>query len=461
MDMKKKVLLSFVGKRDPYDALDTKNRIAGSASPIYKFLRSFIGKTGQSDTKDTKNRTPGAVLSILSKIKPDIVYLFPSSKNKTTDKKNETESRAYEIEEKWKQTSPDCDFKIKPLEVVDVTDFAALSLEFDAKIRACVSELGGETRLDDYEFHLNCSSGTQQMTAIAYVLANTGLFSGITRWQVKDPKYVAETASRVTKIKADVIAENSIIQEINNEILILPSVRKNLKQLARITSSPERREKAKILEKMFAAYYFMDILRYKDAYEKLNSIDLNAWPVLEETLRPQKDFLSKLQSANGEETAENLTDLFFNMRRCHEREAYADVLARFWRMGEGSFYYRLKTTWGINPRDIYQSPNKANLKKLQEINPRSFEGAREALVELEDQNYINKIEKIENKIFSIKRKRNKTIVAHGMQSVSKEDADQCIALAEVILLAMVEDSGTLIQNFPFKKEHLQKIVNIL
>ena len=62
MEEKKKVLFSFVGSRDPY-----------SDGKVKRLWKKFKGQETSSE---------GSVLTACRWLKPDIVYLFPSSKEK-------------------------------------------------------------------------------------------------------------------------------------------------------------------------------------------------------------------------------------------------------------------------------------------------------------------------------------------------------------------------------------------
>jgi hypothetical protein len=91
---KKRVLLSFVRQRDPYN------------------------KTPDG------SKTEGSILTICAEIIPDIVYLFPSP-NIFPDgelSKSATETNARDVESIYKSLDPNCQFMIKILNIKDVTD---------------------------------------------------------------------------------------------------------------------------------------------------------------------------------------------------------------------------------------------------------------------------------------------------------------------------------------------------
>ena len=461
---RKKVLLSFVGGRDPYDEKKHSQNIAPN-----------------NDASRPKDEW-GSILTICNELQPDIVFLFPSCKEKNP--KNNTEGNAEKVkailmEKRGEGASFLC--KILPLDIQDATDFEEISVEMEKKIDAVLQELGKFAR---YEFHWNCSSGTQQMAAVGYVFANSGKIPEITRWQCKDPERLRHGEERLREINTAFLDESVYRKRIEAgvERLAFLSVKENSEAFFKIAGSEKQRQIGTLLSQVFDAYLFMDVLRYHDAYVKLRDVERN--PVFEglmnvelkDMLKEQVETLKALQGGSIKETPQNLVDLYFNMHRCFERGNYADVLARFWRMGEGSLYYRLESEWGINARDLDASPDRGNLEELRKL-PRyqptghwkefiGFEGGRKALLDVfKDKAYVgmwdayskkrcfpNGKVKSENTIISLIGKRNESIVAHGMKPVSKENADDCLPIAEAMLLALVPDAEQRIKEYPFKKE---------
>jgi hypothetical protein len=427
------VLLSFIGMRDPYNDADG---------------------------------TKGSLLSLCDQIRPDRIYLFPSK-----GEKSETESRAREAEKILTAKPPAPVVTIMPLEVTDATDFVQLSARFEDKISEVVAGLTeGRKILEDYEFHINCSSGTQQMAAIGYVLASAGRFPRIVRWQVKDPKYVAPNEPRVIKIEADIIGENTYIQRVKGNLkkFNFPSIFNDLKFLARIAAG-ERREKAETLSKVFDAYVLMDILRYKEAYAAIKEVSSPYWDAA--PLNRQIATLKNLQNGGSKETPENLIDLFFNMERCRERGAFADVLSRFYRLEEGVLYYRVKNEHKVDPRDMWGSGNdpgkveelklKLRLEAKYSQERLGFERARKALEAWGDKEYLEVWDKIEELTRELTRTRNDAIVAHGMRPVSAKDARDALDVAKRLLTAFLPNGGPSIENYPFRPENIENIAKML
>ena len=240
------------------------------------------------------------------------------------------------------------------------------------------------------------------------------------------------------------------------------------------------------LSKVFRAYAFMDVLRYSEAYDTLVAVGKNTDFVnllseqYKELLERQIGVLNTLQGGGTEETADNLVDLYFNMKRCNEdRNAFADVLARFRRIEEGCVYFRLSQNWGIKPRNL-QNSEAVRLEQMQKVFPSSYKGkfinlepGRKALLKVfEDPDYkkmwdaypmtyVSSSGRSVNKIQSLSERRNESLIAHGMGSVSGEDAKDCCDIAEQMIQALIPGAQELMEHYPFKKEDFQKWMTLL
>ena len=459
---KKNVLLSFVGNTDPWP-------YKGAPED-----RSMICPDGVD---------VGAILGLCKGLKPeyhpDILYMFPSCRAKNTDSSRNTEWRAEWIEEILAKQAPDIKCRILPLDITDPTDFEQISMEWARNVDIALDELKVRDNPDEYQFHLNCTSATQQMTAVAYVFASTGRIPGIIRWQCKDPQFVRETGGeRIVEVNATFLEENEHRKrmEAGAKHLSFVSVQDSCATLSKIASSPRQRQIAEHLGKIFEAYVFMDALRYQDAYVMVRDVEKS--PIFNEflddahsaLLKAQVEMLKILQTGSVKESTENLVDLYFNMQRCFTRGAYTDVLARFWRMGEGCVYYRLENEWGIDPRNIMNSPIKENLEAIKRHFDKSnlkdfmeFRRGRTVLMDVFKDKAFNNQEL--NKIFSkdimeLIERRNHTIIAHGMRPVSEQNAKECIKIAEKLLRAFLPNAAQMIEKYPFREQDIMAWVTL-
>lgn len=288
---RKKVLLSFVGGRDPYNDKNNKEEHSLDIVP--------------ENVEPRPKNEWGSILTICEHIQPDIVYLFPSCKEKNPGNNTNTEENAEKVKailmkNRGERSSFLC--KILPLDIQDATDFEEISVEMEKKIDAVLQELGDIAR---YEFHLNCSSGTQQMAAVGYVFANSGKIPEIKRWQCKDPERLRPREERLREINTAFLDESIYRKRIEagmNRLAFL-SVKENSATLSKIAGSEKQRQIGTLLSQVFDAYLFMDVLRYQDAYVTLRNVEqhpdfgglMNA--ELKDILKEQVETLKSLKGA--------------------------------------------------------------------------------------------------------------------------------------------------------------------
>ncbi len=482
-DAKKNVLLSFVGKTDPWS---TNWEIRKKKTPYDGVDEDDLDIATEllyrgTYTIDESSEKEGAILGLCTEIdgenSPDILYMFPSCAKIKPLRKDNTEWRAEWVKNILSVRYPNIICRIMPLDIDDPTDFEQISREWDRNIGLILEELKGEGALEDYQFHINCTSATQQMTAVAYVFASTGRIPGIIRWQCMDPMY-SKPGDRTREINATFLEESAYRDRIREGIrhLDFSTVRENFSALSRIAGMREQQQRKELfdfMKKVFSAYNALDMLRYETAYSTLHEAELHAgYKLLEKEQKKIFDrqirLLKKLKDGGEGETVENLSDLYHNMQRCFNRGAYADVLSRFWRIGEGSVYYVLENRWGINPRDMKNSKKKDNLQMLLDNDARfklkypkqyiGFDNGRYALLYVfKDQAAVEKefAKFFKNDVKEMTEQRNGTIVAHGMGEVSEDDAKKCLQYAERILYTLIPSAKKGIEKHPFKKEDLQ------
>ncbi|KUK39803.1 MAG: hypothetical protein XD68_0652 [Synergistales bacterium 54_24] len=430
-------------------------------------LISFVGNQDPI-SKNTKEF--GAVITLCQHLKPDIVYLMPTAKgvgicSSTEDNAKETAEYLSELRD---EISPGVVCYIRPILVSDPTDFQELLPSIRENIDNILNELKREG--EDFELHLNCSSGTPQMCACFYVLAHAGRLLSPHLWQVRNPKATQPGEDRVCEIKLKFLEEESIIGRLRHyldgyhfEIMSI-----ECQSLSEISVYSGRRNVAELVARALKAYSMWDLLHYREAYQRLNSIERRWRDTVDAgdiavILRKQADFLSHLKSESEKETPENLVDILFNAERCFARKAYTDTLARFWRIYEGILYYRLREEYGIEPRNI------ASGKKLS-----LFEADKE-LRTLQDQPFLNVLKtslkamrkssqqeiKVEDLLEELREKRNSSVVAHGMKPVSEEDAANSITVAKALLAKMISSGEELLKEYPLNKPQVGALLDFL
>ena len=146
------------------------------------------------------------------------------------------------------------------------------------------------------------------------------------------------------------------------------------------------------------------------------------------------------------------------------------------RICEGCVYYRLEHAHGINPIDLEHSTDKAKLKMLQtcpeskrfriNFHPQfmGLDNGRYALLNVLDIGIFGEDfgTFFAGEIRSMTSEgRDKTIVAHGMEPVSKEDARKCIPAAERVLTVLIPETLDKMKEYPFRKEYLTGFLSLL
>lgn len=460
LNLKKNVMISFVGNSDPWP---------------------FRGTPEQKTIECPEGENKGAVLGLCEELdgvnKIDILYMFPSCREKNPAHNDNTEWRAEWAAEILSKSRPDMQCRILPLDIDDATNFEQISKALDHNISLMLDELKTKGLPDDFQFHINCTSATQQMTAVAYVFANTGRIPDIIKWQCKNPKFLKPGEKRISEVNTTFLEESACRGMIKEGLkhFEFSSVRDNFIKLSKIAGNRDQKSRKDLYDfmiKVFGAYNALDMLRYKTAYATMHDAELHpGYKLLDNEYKSLFDrqfkLLASLKDCGEKETLENLSDLYYNMLRCFNRGAYADVLSRFWRIGEGSVYYVLANRWGINPRKLRKSKNNSNLQKilqdkrlfaLRNSQFIGFDNGRTALLHIfQDPAACEKdfAEFFEKDVKEVTEQRNGTIVAHGMSEVSKDYAEKCIDYARRILCTLIPSMEKKISKYPFKEEDIK------
>lgn len=434
----KKVLLTFVGEQDPYSE---------------------------------KTDNEGAIVTLTKSIKPDLVFMFPSKR--LPGIKSETETNA-QLTKEWLMEYTDLNEEnifLHPLSLVDPRDIPVLLDQGSNEIKRILEILGEENA----ELAINTSSGTPQMQSCWYIWVNSGLFAPyrVTLYQVGNPLYVPEE-ERVKTLTVEFMEEGNTVERIRKylETMMYQSAAEEALKLSQISCYFNRRAKAEIIMNISRVYHNWDLLNYSRALSMLRamlarydkSIDLAKFT---ELLKRQIEILEELNRAETDEITV-LTDIYYNAQRRFYRDAYADTLARIWRLIEGCLYYRLRNVHGIEPRDINLSKNKDNLRKIMHIvgvfKEFSFSKAASALKNaLADTSYIAfekreaelpwgegiRKQRVGTAMEEIRTIRNESIVAHGIKPVSREIAQLSLGVGK-LFLEFTFNNSSFISTYPFK-----------
>lgn len=489
---KKTVLISFVGRSDPYSFIK-KDKYKDA-----KGLRRFAGKlAGLVGSRYETVRYDGPVLTIARELKPDLLFMFPSSRARAESEDKQTESYAETIagDIASDDNAPVC--HILPLDTDNVSDtekcYKAFKNEFIHMMEIIERDVPGGA--DACEFIACCSPGTQQMNQAGrmYILGSD-IGSRVKFFRTIAPKDAKLNTPRIAPDRQKAAEEMSLLSAVNRnmnryQFHVLADL---CELLGDISILSERCAFAKALKDIFKAYELMDMLCYEDAWGNINNINaafncskeglMSRLPHLQaesisDVLHKQLAFLDKVRYAANSENAHNLVDIFFNMNRAIIRGNYADALARFWRLREGVMYFRLACN-GVNVRDL--DTENDNVKWLRSLDTyadkfkfdketnkylfnssMSMQNYEKLLTEIFDDGDMQAFVMKHGKNLELLRKeRNQTLVAHGMMPVNETDATMCRNIgAEMIDL--IPGGRDIHDSYPFTLDHIRVLTDML
>ena len=448
------------------------------------FLFSFVGK---QDPVSPKNREEGSIITLVRFLKPDVVYLLPTSGGLTQEEEANTEKNGEEVKTFLmnirQEIKPEMRISLHPIILPNPTDYADILFKTKQILRPIIDSLQAEK----FDIHLNCSSGTPQLKSAWLILAAYGFFPSFKLWQVVEPRF-AKNGIRVMEIKIDFLEEEIRFKRLESYLQkhLFLSAREEAESLSKFTTLWEKRKKIALLSRLMEAYHLWDSIRYEEARATLDEIlegikNTREFQELEPLLKEQSDQLENIQGT-VKENPNNLKDLYFNAKRCFEKGEYADTLSRFWRLYEGLLFYRLREKYQIEPNDVESSPGDKKEEVLaflqgQNSQPKkiSRSGAEDILIQvLKDPVMVPLWEeraplefskenspeppKLKNLIKEMVDTRNNSIVAHGMRPVKKEEAEKALKIAALLIQKLTPEID--LENEFLPPEKASKILSI-
>ena len=433
-----RVLFSIVGMRDPYpkpEELPGQLPDLGAEGTLYDF--------------------EGSVLTVCRKVRPDILYLFPSGKAKATPPDNHTEGRAEAIEAivKGWTNGPRCERR--PLDVTNPANVEEVYGCFQGHVLAIIDKLAQAqpNGLEAYEFFVDTTSGTPQMSEAVRLCLATNLPLEPTYCQSFDPARF-QGGERVVFPKP-LLPELVLLKQIDNNIegYQFHSLIGDCTTLIGMTKLRKRQAVAGILQNVFWAYEKMDFMQYGEAYAKISRVHGYDLPQINAIMQAQEDFLEHVRDERVAESVYSLVDLYFNMERAFARGNYVDVLARFWRLREGMMYYRLLKKHGIDKHALLTNSDQASLEKLRnsdytgyidwkkgQFRTESLDILNDMIVDVFDDNELDQFnQERQNELDHLRLVRNKTIVAHGMAPVQEEEAEMCLKIGKDKIIELIPE----------------------
>lgn len=445
---KTRVLFSIVGMRDPYSG----------PTP---------GQLPDLDAEGTLYEFEGSVLTVCRKVRPDILYLFPSGKAKASPPDNHTEGKAEEIKaivEGW-TGGPKC--KVRPLDVANPADVDEVYGCFQDHILKIIDKLKRDYPLDGYELFVDTTSGTPQMSDATRLCLAAHLPLEPTYCQSFDPARL-QGRERVVFPKSP-LPEVVLMKHIDGNVegYHFHSLIGDCESLMKMTKLPRRRGVAGILQNVFLAYEKMDFMQYGKAHSIISKIPGDLLPQnIDAIIKDQERFLDHVKDEQVTESVHNLVDLYFNMERAFARGNYVDVLARFWRLREGMMYYRLLKRYGVDKHnDFNEPPNLGALSRIlvMDFKDIEFKAFKRHFKDVRKCEYIDPHDRQEKRIGIIeclRLVRNNSIVAHGMAPVQKEEAEMCMEIGKEII-KLIPGGQDVYDEYPFTLENMRALVDLL
>jgi len=447
-------------------------------------LRVLLTCVGNRDPIAEENNEEGAILTFMRFVRPDVVVMFPTQTRPGAAWKG-TEERAEMTKDLILKDADLASLGVKqciiqPMVLDDPRDYHGILRhlrEYVPKFTSGASEV-----------FVNVSSGTSQMEGSWLVLGSSGLVGNARFFQVSKPMEGRRTPEeRVSEIKPGFVREEMVVERFAQNLRsgLYELAEWDVEELYRITAYPSRKFAAECLQRVVQGYAAWDNLDYKKALDKLRSAssrieNLKEFRPLQGTLERQVSVLRSLVGSK-EENKVNLCDIYYNAHRRYSHGQYADCLARIWRLVEGLYYHRLRSL-DIDPLDPSKSKNHQFLRissslgvpsdrylslyqcerTLEAIDPGWFGALKSAeLVKTPDGDATLGDVKMGKAMEKLRELRNRSIVAHGMEAVSKENAAQSLRVGKTFLYWYFSREREFIDSYPLKGECMEAVIEVV
>jgi hypothetical protein len=361
-------------------------------------MRILLSCVGEQDPRSGQTQEWGSLVTLYQylqerDLRPERIYLFPSSQETTPNRHTEQHARDSQAELEQRGFSREAVI-IRPLRVENAADQRQALPE----MRCVLGQVLAETAALEPAFEINHSSGTPQMKACWPFLLSTGFLTG-RLWQVYDPRGAKSPAP------ADRVREMSQELEVLEEERILVRVRQmvanhvygqaghELEELSQRTGDEARRQAAAALQKLCLVYHLWDVRQFSAARRELGTLLVQHTArfstTAQDLLRRQRETLDLLKrDAHGaltdpgfdatlypSHTLHLIADYYHNARRRHQEENYADTLTRAHTIRELCLNHRLRMVHHVEASDL-------RVSQYQALSPGDQQSAREAVRQL-------------------------------------------------------------------------------
>lgn len=293
---------------------------------------------------------------------------------------------------------------------------------------------------------INYTSGTKSMSAGTVLAA---VLSGFDNLQVihgaRENGIVKSGTEVITEFKTAFVNPGFVLKEAN-AFFKEGMYDACLQVLERIDEDKEFAEIVNKLKQLAQAYSCWDRFDHKKALEKLKGLKFGKEEI-DEGINRNKQFLGEMSSSNEIERYEyRIADLLNNAKRRAREGKYDDAVARLYRAIEGIAEYKLLKN-GIDLNNVNQEnlsnalndSSKASwLNKIEDGKLKI--GLKDKFQLLRDINdrfsevYFN-----DKELQILLSKRNYSILAHGWETISKDDYDKLYNKIESIAKTILKD----------------------
>ena len=219
-------------------------------------------------------------------------------------------------------------------------------------------------------------------------------------------------------------------------------------------------------------YFLWDNMEFKEAYEHLTKLDLNGFELSE--IKDDLKFNLKALGAIVRSPHENLKNCYIlaslinNSIRRAEEYKYDDAIARLYRAFELIAQIRL-SSYRLNSSDIDTDillENNVSQEFIDGLEKTRDEGKIRIglikdfeLLDALDDDLGKYFAENRNRINNLTKKRNNSILAHGLESLDKEDFEEFEEVVESLARKLDKDMGKFLNQTRFAKFDLKLNMN--
>ena len=397
--------------------------------------------------------------STINKIYPNYVVFFASDESEKTIK---------HIEELFKLDNdefiPDEDYKIFQITAID--DFNSC---FET-IESAVWELDYEENSKKYEIIMDYTLGTKTMSA---AMASCGMFYSKALISIGGDRSTGEVSAGTEIINYQnlyKIYDKFSLMRIRNNF----NSNRFMQCIDILNYIVDLNIHKDSLLNLCKAYYSWDNMEFEKAYDHLTKVNTNQIEFVE----IKKDIKKNLNALGNIVKSKSinlkncyiLASLINNSTRKAEEYKYDDAIARLYRSFELIAQIEL-TKYNIKSSDIDVSilqENNVSDEFIKDLENTKEDGkiriglSKDFLLLNELNNDLGKyyVEN-ESKIKNLTQKRNNSILAHGLESQTKEDFDSFLEIVMILARKLDKDMNKFIKETRFAKYDIKLKINAI